>query len=466
MYYLRGASALSLFGNDETTAEDSFRKLKDSFQKTVRYTNAAYRSQRDIYMNAALKHYQGHHPDMKCKEIDYARGHDAWTIFTDTMQCRRDESVMSVPDNVIELLNREKRREALLGLDNEIKQQMSHAASLLNAQATATVWQCVQSICNRFGFKQRVKKYSCTINGTYHRNLFQTIELCRELPFVEHWSLYDSRVCPGRFVNIGEWARHEEELDIQAIEDIYERDTDCLPQTTLHLWTPLGTYEELVHKDTLVELTNAEPPPFPEDLDGQQQRKKWNSDQKRLQAMLDDHGINRDDGALVLRLPCYKKYGHGRRIMAFPSLQACPKIHRGPLAYRYCHDLDIENAHYSMMRQIAVEHGTTLACVDYYCNNTQVCRQRVQDFYGCTKKAAKQLLDVADLFLNTDLIPPLRNNYTNLRLITPDQETLDILKESNSPNYVVVDSGGFVTLVINKFKTDARSAEVDYDPTM
>jgi hypothetical protein len=63
------------------------------------------------------------------------------------------------------------------------------------------------------------------------------------------------------------------------------------------------------------------------------------------------------------------------------------------------------------------------------------------------------------------LIPPLRNNYTNLRLITPDQETLDILKESNSPNYVVVDSGGFVTLVINKFKTDARSAEVDYDPT-
>jgi hypothetical protein len=63
------------------------------------------------------------------------------------------------------------------------------------------------------------------------------------------------------------------------------------------------------------------------------------------------------------------------------------------------------------------------------------------------------------------LIPPLRNNYTNLRLITPDQETLDILKESNSPNYIVVDQGGFVTLVINKFKTDARSAEVDYDPT-
>jgi hypothetical protein len=28
------------------------------------------------------------------------------------------------------------------------------------------------------------------------------------------------------------------------------------------------------------------------------------------------------------------------------------------------------------------------------------------------------------------LIPPLRNNYTNLRLITEDQETLDVLKQS------------------------------------
>lgn len=63
------------------------------------------------------------------------------------------------------------------------------------------------------------------------------------------------------------------------------------------------------------------------------------------------------------------------------------------------------------------------------------------------------------------LIPPLRNNYTNLRLITPDRETLDVLKESNSPNYVVVNSGGFATLVINKFKIDGRSAEVDYDPS-
>jgi hypothetical protein len=385
MYYLRGADALSLFDSNA----DSFKKLKNSFNKTVTYTNAVYRSQRDIYMNAALKAHEGHHPNMKCKELDWAKSHDAWTIFTDTMQCRRDESVMSVPDNVIEVLNRERRREALLGLDNEIKQQLSHAAANVNTSGN-TVWACIQSICSKFGFKPRVKKCGRTINGTYHRYQFQSIELRRDLPFVEHWSLYDSRVNPGRFVKINEWARHEAELDLQIIEDIYRRDTEPLGTIDQQPQTVLGTYEELAHKDTLVELTTAEPPPFRADADGQQQNKKWNTDQKRLNAMR-QHGVDRDDGALVLRLTCYKKYGVGRRIMAFPSLQACPKIHRGPLAYRYCHDLDIENAHYSMMRQIAVEHGTTLVCLSYYCDHTRACRQRVQDFYGCTKAAAKQL---------------------------------------------------------------------------
>jgi hypothetical protein len=64
------------------------------------------------------------------------------------------------------------------------------------------------------------------------------------------------------------------------------------------------------------------------------------------------------------------------------------------------------------------------------------------------------------------LIPPLRNNFANLRLITPDQETLDVLKESNSPNYIVVNEGGFATLVINKFKIDGRSTAMDYDPAV
>jgi hypothetical protein len=94
-----------------------------------------------------------------------------------------------------------------------------------------------------------------------------------------------------------------------------------------------STYEELVHDCTLTELCNANEPPFRDDVDGRNQRKKWNRDQKRLNAMHHD-GVYRVDDARLLRLTCYKKYGVGRRIMAFPSLQACPKIHRGPLAYR------------------------------------------------------------------------------------------------------------------------------------
>jgi hypothetical protein len=152
----------------------------------------------------------------------------------------------------------------------------------------------------------------------------------------------------------------------------------------------LGVYQEIVDRDTLTALVNADEPRFPSDDDGRQQQNKWHTDMKRLNAML-QFGVDTEDGALVLRNECYKKYGLGRRIVVFPSLQACPKIHRGPLAHRYVHDLDVENAHYSMMRQIAVAHGTTLSCVDYYCNHTQECRRIVQDFYGCSKVAAKQL---------------------------------------------------------------------------
>jgi hypothetical protein len=387
IYNLRGEDALPLFSDEAVKA---YRSLKANFGKITRYVNVVYRSQRDIYLHAALRYQQGHHPHMKCKEINFAHSYDAWTIFTLTMQCRREESEIAVPEDVIDVLNREKRREALLGRDDGVKQQMVHAASLLNVQKTATVWQCMHSICTQFGFKPHVKRCDRTINGSNYRNLFRSIELRRDLPFLENWSLYDSRVLPSRFVKVGDWARHEEELDLQTIEDIYDRDTELLADITQGPQTQLGTYEELVDDCTLRKLYNADEPPFRDDADGRSQRKKWNRDQKRLNAMYHD-GVYREDGAMVLRLTCYKKYGVGRRIMEFPSLQACPKIHRGPLANRYCHDLDIENAHYSMMRQIAEAHGAKLACVEHYCNHTQECRQLVQDFYGCTKKAAKQL---------------------------------------------------------------------------
>jgi hypothetical protein len=98
-----------------------------------------------------------------------------------------------------------------------------------------------------------------------------------------------------------------------------------------------------------------------------------------------------EDGALLFTTRYHKKYGLGRRVGAHPSLQSCPKKYRGPLAARYVHDLDIENAHYAMMMQIAQRHDSSLPCVEFYVGNRDDCLQRARDFYGCSREAAKQL---------------------------------------------------------------------------
>ena len=64
------------------------------------------------------------------------------------------------------------------------------------------------------------------------------------------------------------------------------------------------------------------------------------------------------------------------------------------------------------------------------------------------------------------MIPPLRNNFANLRFITQGNETMDVLQETDSPNYIVVDENGRLTLVINKYKIDRRSQAVDFDPAV
>ena len=67
-------------------------------------------------------------------------------------------------------------------------------------------------------------------------------------------------------------------------------------------------------------------------------------------------------------------------------------------------------------------------------------------------------------FLMHTMIPPMRNNYTALRFIAPQQENIETLRESGSPNYIVVQDDGTMELVVNKYKTDGRSGALDYDP--
>ena len=68
-------------------------------------------------------------------------------------------------------------------------------------------------------------------------------------------------------------------------------------------------------------------------------------------------------------------------------------------------------------------------------------------------------------FLMYTLLPPVRGgDFTALRFITPEQENMEELVESNSPNYIVVKDNGSMELVINRYKMDNRSKAMDYDP--
>jgi hypothetical protein len=68
-------------------------------------------------------------------------------------------------------------------------------------------------------------------------------------------------------------------------------------------------------------------------------------------------------------------------------------------------------------------------------------------------------------FLMYTLLPPVRGgDYAGLRFITPEQETVEELAESKSPNYIVVQDDGSMELVINRYKMDSRSKAMDYDP--
>jgi hypothetical protein len=77
-----------------------------------------------------------------------------------------------------------------------------------------------------------------------------------------------------------------------------------------------------------------------------------------------------------------------------------------------------------------------------------------------------KVLQRAMQFALQTMIPPLRNNFANLRFITAGNETMEVLSVTDSANYIVVEEDGRLTLVINKFKIDHRSQAVDFDPAV
>ena len=89
-----------------------------------------------------------------------------------------------------------------------------------------------------------------------------------------------------------------------------------------------------------------------------------------------------------------------------------------------------------------------------------------------TFREAPEALGVADnkklqrsmQFVLSTLIPPVRNNFAGLRFISAQEENIETLRESDSPNYILVKDDSSLELVINRYKTDERSQSMEYNP--
>jgi hypothetical protein len=98
------------------------------------------------------------------------------------------------------------------------------------------------------------------------------------------------------------------------------------------------------------------------------------------------------DDVLQIETSYHRKYGFGRRYGNEPSLQMAPRRVRGPLAARFYHDIDMVNAHFVIVNQIALSHRLELEAVRRVVVDRDSVLEEVQTHYRCGRAAAKELL--------------------------------------------------------------------------
>ena len=369
--------------------------LKKHGPSARRLAQAVYLSRREVSLVAALSlSNETEHVDTGGRASESLNAHECWRVFCDVMgidgRSLRSCGAFCAPDGVVDVLNREHRKEALLGEDYRLKDRLLNAASLVGS-TPGTMWKAVQKISRQFGLKP--EKAKVMIDGT--RNCFGSVGFSlspETLRLVDACTIYDRRCAPHRRIPVIEWNRHCEALDSDTAERCYEEQVQAslslVEQGSRQHTVVPGSTLEVVSLEKLNELLAREKPAA---LNAEQSR-AWDADMNRLNEMLAT-GDEGEDGTLSYTTTYRRNHTVGRDVAvnSLRSLQGCPKKYRGELAAEYFHDLDMENCHYMLMVQIADAHDVDLKCVRYYVDNRDDCLQTVRQFYGVTRKAAKDL---------------------------------------------------------------------------
>lgn len=148
-----------------------------------------------------------------------------------------------------------------------------------------------------------------------------------------------------------------------------------------------------------------------------------------MEQLLNDQGISK---TVRVRLNAYKKralhsncvavsYNYGKgcgpnkigRVfcVGYTGLQSFPRYIRDSLTAKHYWDLDMENAHYWIMRNFCEKNGLKCPAIDYYCDNREECLSKVSSDRTIAKTAYLKIayggnLKLSDINCEDDGVEP------------------------------------------------------------
>ena len=139
--------------------------------------------------------------------------------------------------------------------------------------------------------------------------------------------------------------------------------------------TPGSYYEEKINVHALQELLTSP--------DNFKNKEDYLCTQLYMQHVDKAEGIN---------FVTYRRTGRiGRRFANAPSLQSLPKYVRYAII-NDCTDIDMVNAHPTLMLALAKKHGIDTKALNAYISKREEALTHIQSFYSVDRKAAKQLV--------------------------------------------------------------------------
>jgi hypothetical protein len=376
--------------------EDDFRYLRYHRSTVERHVKLRYCKPRDLRLDSAarLVHEERRaHPEMSDSAVNLSRAARAHDIASRALGIPSLlQPGTELPDEIIAALNEEKIRKKVrekkvpdqtlveLGLEDAgagpLVAKLMRAVPLLGGHCKGSVHDALKVITGALAVTMDVQETERAVDKVRVRHLFKSVTLrCRIEDILKHYTLWVGDVR----VPLSQYAEYSARLDSERAETTFAREMEALNKCS----------ERVPVDDTRVELLDV--------AALQSLAKTVQHHDSDIRTMVDRMVAEAKshptiDGVVQIETTYHRIYGFGRRYGTFPSLQMAAKRIRGPLASKLYHDIDVVNAHFVIMMQVASAHGTELESVVRVVQDRDTVLENVQHHYRCGRDSAKQLL--------------------------------------------------------------------------